>query len=121
MKNSTIPQAGRGAFARRPIRSGETIIPSPMINTWGRDLFNMSEEDLLKGINRKQLVYNYMWSHPESSLLLLPINAAVTINHASERGEKGRGPNAELKWSKTDKKSMYYQQSRLDELKKVRK
>ena len=62
-----------------------------------------------------------MWAHPESSILLFPIDTAFAINHASGRGYKSKNPNAELRWSQTDKKSMYYQQSRLEDLKRVRK
>ena len=120
VKDSTIPQAGKGAFARRPILLGETIIPSPMLNSWGRDIFNMDAEETPKGINKKQLVYNYMWSHPKSSLLLFPTNTAITINHASDRDSSKILPNAELRWSQTDKKSMYYLQTHLHDLKKVR-
>jgi len=120
VKDSTIPQAGKGAFARRPIARGTTIIPAPMLNSWGRDIFNITSEEIKHDVNTKQLIYNYLWTHPESSLLLFPVNTAIAINHASNRRFSRTRPNAELRFSRTDKKSMYYQQSHLEELKKVR-
>ena len=120
MKDSTIPQAGKGAFALRPIARGSTIIPAPMINSWGRQIFEVKADAARSGVNEKHLIYNYMWTHPESSLLLFPVNTAMTINHASSRGNSNFRPNAELQWSKKDKKSAYYQRSHLEDLKKVR-
>lgn len=127
VKESGIDQAGMGAFARRPIKKGHLIIPSPMLNSWGRDIFDISKKDIpkhLQDVNKKQLVYNYQWAHPDSSLLLFPTNTAITINHASDRRTNkkkksgGPKPNAKLRWSTTDKKSMYFLQKPLEDLKK---
>lgn len=110
-KASTIKQAGNGAFARRFIKKGQTIIPAPLIVTWGRDMFELNKPHLPQDINRKQLVYNYQYAHPDSSALFFPTNTAIMINHRKHQ------PNAEIRWSKTDKKSSYYLQRTLNDLK----
>uniref|UniRef100_A0A7S4JNF3 SET domain-containing protein n=1 Tax=Odontella aurita TaxID=265563 RepID=A0A7S4JNF3_9STRA len=112
-KASTIKQAGRGAFARRLIPKGETIIPAPLLCTWGRHMFDVPQKSQRGNINRKQLLYNYQLTHPESSVLFFPTNTAITINHSRER------ENARLRWSNTDRKSMYYLQRPIADLRKV--
>lgn len=94
----------------RLIPKGGTIIPAPLLCTWGRHMFDVRPAK--SDVTRKQLAYNYQYAHPESSLLFFPTNTAITINHHSER------TNAELRWSETDRKSMYYLQRPLEDLKK---
>ena len=77
-------------------------------------MFEISGEELQKDVNRKQLAYNYQYAHPESSVLFFPTNTAITINHHS------KAHNAVIRWSEKDKKSMYFLQRPLEELKKVR-
>ena len=67
--------------------------------------------------NRINLAYNYQYASPNSSVLFFPANTAITINHRSQRGWLGPKPNAELRWSRTNKKSMYYLQRPLEDLK----
>lgn len=116
-KDSTIKQAGKGAFARRFIKEGNVIIQSPLLLTWGRHMFEMNATHLPRDILRKQLIYNYQFAHPESSVLFFPANTAFMINHQSERTPGGISPNAEIRWSVSDKRSMYYLQRHLDDLK----
>jgi hypothetical protein len=107
---STIPEAGRGAFSTRQIKTGEIIVPVPMVAIANEDLMEMYaipegrvEEkftnfdkgaDLGTSIG-KQLAYNYCFGHQESSILLLPVGPMVTlVNH----GTNGKA-NAYLDWS----------------------
>eukprot|EP00560_Eucampia_antarctica_P004260 CAMPEP_0197838076 /NCGR_PEP_ID=MMETSP1437-20131217/34196_1 /TAXON_ID=49252 ORGANISM="Eucampia antarctica, Strain CCMP1452" /NCGR_SAMPLE_ID=MMETSP1437 /ASSEMBLY_ACC=CAM_ASM_001096 /LENGTH=655 /DNA_ID=CAMNT_0043445605 /DNA_START=42 /DNA_END=2006 /DNA_ORIENTATION=- len=116
-KRSTIEQAGQGAFARRYLPKDQIIIPAPLLNTWGRAEFDLREYNMAGNINKKQLIYNYQFAHPESSILFFPTNSAVLINHNSERMFNGSPPNAELRWSTSSKKSLYFLQRHLEDLK----
>lgn len=107
-KTSTISNAGRGAFATRDIKTGGIIAPVPTLHIADDELLQMfdiiqveDEEGKKSDIYDKnksrgqQLLLNYCFGHPESSLLLFPISPVVTqINHAPP--EKA---NARLSWS----------------------
>jgi len=118
VKESTIRQAGRGAFARRFIPKGSVIISAPLLCTWGRHMFDMNAPYLPEGINKKHLKLNYQLAHKDSSVFFFPINTAIAINHQSAKSKSGNSPNAEMRWSISDKKSLYYQQRTLEDLKK---
>lgn len=103
---STIPGAGRGAFANRQIAVGEVIAPAPMVHITDRTLLDIREPlppsvlgDEMEGVALsdavvgKQLLLNYCMGHNSSTMLLCSVGAGTAyINHASE-------PNAELRWS----------------------
>mmetsp|Transcript_8667 Transcript_8667/g.19052 ORF Transcript_8667/g.19052 Transcript_8667/m.19052 type:complete len:513 (-) Transcript_8667:185-1723(-) len=114
VKDSTINQAGKGGFARRQIKNNETIIPVKMLHVVeGRSVLrrrsNVKLQDASPGILAdKQVFYNYMYSHPKSSLFFMPVNAGIVINHSSARKNNGKLPNARLAWSQTDKKTKYF-------------
>jgi len=98
-KQSTIQQAGKGAFATRHILKGEVVSPAPLVHLRrehmeiydSRDIDNRKSKTWFDG---HQLVLNYCYGHPLSSILLFPY-APVTnyINHDSESA------NVELQWS----------------------
>ena len=115
-----MKQAGRGAFMRRFIAEGDVIIASPLLNNWGRQ--NLALHTNRTGVdgesNDMQLIYNYMYGHPESNLLLFPVTRSNMINHRSAKD--GSGPNAKVRWSPTDKKTQYYLQRHLADLRQVR-
>jgi SET domain len=108
-KPSTIPEAGRGAFATREIKKGQIIAPVPVLHVADEDttfMFDIiSKETESENIEfdfdmdkprGQQLLVNYCFAHPESSMLLCPASPLVSqINHASP--EKA---NARLTWSK---------------------
>eukprot|EP00522_Entomoneis_paludosa_P006884 CAMPEP_0172439204 /NCGR_PEP_ID=MMETSP1065-20121228/265_1 /TAXON_ID=265537 /ORGANISM="Amphiprora paludosa, Strain CCMP125" /LENGTH=625 /DNA_ID=CAMNT_0013187853 /DNA_START=20 /DNA_END=1897 /DNA_ORIENTATION=- len=118
---STVPEAGRGAFASRDVVKGEVISIVPTILFGKKDLMKMydivsvpDEED--KSKNKiaydkfkplgQQLGLNYAFGHPESTFLFLPTAPAVhLINHKSS-------PNAKLQWS--NHKVMYNDQATWD-------
>lgn len=80
----------------------------------------MNSSETPSGVNPTQLLMNYQLGHPNSSVLFLPINPLVGINHMSPRMPNGSPPNAELRWSEWDKKSHYYLQRPLEDLKEVK-
>jgi hypothetical protein len=107
---STIPSAGRGAFATQSFREGETITISPMLHIADKELLNMFPLQSLTKLNSqnmyfdydrsggsigKQLLINYCFGHPESSLLLFPLGSMVNlINHSLKNS------NAYITWSR---------------------
>jgi len=88
---------GLGLFAKRNLAKGENIISSPLTPIH-RDLMELFDDDPdeEKPVNNKQLMLNYVFGHPDSDLLLLPIGPMVNfINH--RRASDG-GANAEIRW-----------------------
>ena len=108
-KVSTIPEAGRGAFATRALKKGKVISPVPMLHIAKDDMtfmFDIIKQKLTGGQRSleydmdkprgQQLLVNYCFAHPESSMLLFPISSMMTqVNHAPP--EKA---NARVTWSK---------------------
>ena len=100
--NSTILHAGRGAFATRFIPKGGLVAPAPVIHFADKTALNMyNETRTIKGkIIKKneqlttQLIHNYMFGHPNSSVVLFPYSSNVAyINHHSTEF------NAKLQWA----------------------
>ena len=117
MKESTIKQAGNGAFARHDIVKGQTITAAPMLNLWDREILKMDTDRAKHDVNDKQLIYNYHYGNPNSTLLLFPLTRSVAINHRSVRSDPSRkGPNAKLRWSPTHKKTQFYLEGHINEL-----
>ncbi|CAJ1959111.1 unnamed protein product [Cylindrotheca closterium] len=96
---SRIPSAGWGAFATRRIQKGETITVSPMLHIADKEILNMypvGETSSSTQSIGKQMILNYCFGHPESSLLLFPLGSLATlINHQS-----GKSSNAYVTWSR---------------------
>ena len=105
---STIPQAGRGAFATRSIKEGGVITTTPLI-TLEREQLQLWEEvnAVDVGVQTKQeddkvlemvgyqLLLNYCYGHVNSSLILFPYSPSVNfINHGSIEDA-----NAVIRWS----------------------
>jgi len=116
---STVPYAGRGAFAARPIAEGHLVSPMPLVHIPHRrelDMYDLEEvinthtdETVLvrssdgnddgDGASAeptgKQLLLNYCFGHPESNVLLYPFGTASNfINHMP-----GDRANAKIVWS----------------------
>lgn len=100
---SNIIQAGRGAFAARPLRQGTIISGSPLLHIPHFRLFymydfskNETTDKWQRGDNVKgfQLKLNYCFGHNQSTLLLCPYGAGVNyINHNQTLA------NVRVKWS----------------------
>ncbi|VEU42814.1 unnamed protein product [Pseudo-nitzschia multistriata] len=110
---STIPHAGRGAFARRKIRKGAIVAPAPLIQISDRDIFTIygkkPEAEDKKGKEtywlatdhdnpiHHQLLLNYCFGHGESTLLLCPYGLMTShINHDAV------APNTRVAWAADD-------------------
>lgn len=97
---STIPEAGRGAFATRNLPMGTVIAPMPMLQIPNKELMNIYVMDDTQPIPEKpaigqQLIINYCYGHPESNMLLLPVGSMVNfINH-----QPAKQANAKIQWS----------------------
>lgn len=96
---STIPEAGRGAFATRTLPKGTVIAPMPMLHIPDKKLMNVYEldsdgqPDTESPPKGQQLAVNYCYGHFESNMLLLPVGPIVNlINHQAQ-------PNAKIQWS----------------------
>lgn len=99
---STIPNAGRGAFATRRIKAGGLVAPTPLLHIPTSEVLDMHElyftehGDWARSsdeVTGQQLLVNYCYGHPSSSMLFYPTGSAVGfINHADK-------PNAKLVWS----------------------
>jgi len=89
---STVPQAGRGAFATRSIMEGALITPMPLLRM-GKDKLRR-----FKGMIEitPQLSVNYSFGHPKSSILLLPY--APVVNFVNNHLDKSK-VNARIQWS----------------------
>ena len=99
---STIPGAGHGAFAKRHLPAGTIITGSPLHHITMQRLFEMYAHDF-DGKGRMyrtdqflgfQLLINYCFTHPSTSLHLCPYGAGVNyINHNKTRA------NVKLQWA----------------------
>ena len=113
LKPSTIRQAGRGAFTRRPLKEGSTIVSSPLLPIFNTHLLDDTGSDT---VNSKKLLLNYCLGHQNSSTLFLPTTMLTAINHAGD----GMSTNAKLVWATWDKKSSYYLRRPIEDLKQER-
>jgi hypothetical protein len=96
---STIPDAGRGAFASRLIPKGGLVAPGPVLHIPNSTVMTMYDIDPLTGERDaskepgKQLIVNYCFGHSKSTLLLCPYTSpSAYINHS-------RKPNARVVWA----------------------
>jgi hypothetical protein len=101
---SNIPHAGRGAFATRFIPKGGLVAPAPVVHVADKSTTNMYNEKIGRNgsivrdeteVINHQIIYNYMFGHPNSTVVLFPYssNVAYINHHATEY-------NAEVRWAK---------------------
>ena len=104
---STIRQAGRGAFATRFLSKGSPVASAPLIHVpRGKEVFRMYGHNVsatgewVRDLNRPtgyQLITNYCFGHPESTVMLSPYGPSVPfINH------KRWAPNVRIQWTNPD-------------------
>lgn len=116
---STVKQAGRGVFASRIIKNGGLVAPAPLIHIKDKKQLLMYDEipENRRGIiarnasspNHNQLLLNYCFGHPESTLSLSPYGMFTSlINHASLSSGK---VNAKVAWSKTMRSPQWKEQN----------
>jgi hypothetical protein len=111
---STIPQAGRGAFATRFIPMGGLVAPAPLIHFEKKrlimyDVDEVSEDQVVRNVSAPrhfQLLLNYCFGHANSTLLLSPYGTFTSlINHSS------KNPNARIEWAENMRHADWCQDS----------
>lgn len=99
---STIPNAGRGAFASRYLPKGTIVGYAPLIHVGelASDLMQWTYfRNSQKEYSKPELVINYSFGHGNSTVLLTPYGAGVNyINHASPPYK----PNVRIQWPKEE-------------------
>jgi hypothetical protein len=103
MGPSTIPQAGRGAFATRFLARDSIITGSPLLIILDRSYLHMYHSKTnAKGKHVRdttrlmghQLLLNYCYGHQDSNLLLIPYASGVNyINHNQTKA------NVKIQWT----------------------
>jgi hypothetical protein len=106
---------------RRALKHGTTIISTPLILTWGDSPMKMrtGRSAVPEGINTRLILENYQFKHPSADVYFLPITQVTAINHGSPRKESRNPPNAKIQWAQWHRKSVYYLQRPLDDLRNV--
>lgn len=102
---SNIEGAGRGAFATRFIPQGYLVAPAPLIHIPYKEAVLMHSPSKgivdddgfdvrnITDIIGKQLILNYCFGHPESTVLLCPYGSGTSyINHNHQ------SPNVKIIW-----------------------
>jgi SET domain len=97
---STIRQAGRGAFATRKLVKDSVAAPLPLIHVEDVKVFEMLEFSDIQTLktegvrNGMQLLLNYCFGHSKSSLLLCPYGPLTSlINHNQTQA------NVKVRWA----------------------
>jgi hypothetical protein len=118
IKESTVPHAGRGAFAKSSFDKDEIITAVPMIPILSEQLFQIYDTIETKDESKTtymydtskptgfQLMLNYAYGHFESTLHLLPVAPGVNfINHGPNPADAEadvKTANVYLEWSSHD-------------------
>ena len=95
------------------------MISAPAI-TASRSMFELNSTKIPFEINQQQLLLNYHFGQKNSSTLFFPLNHAFAINHNSKRKISGKAPNVRVQFSTDEKRSRYFLERSLSDLKKVR-
>jgi hypothetical protein len=96
---STISQAGRGAFAARNLPKGTVVGFSPLVHIGNaREILAIEYQTGRENYTIEDLIINYSFGHPNSTVLLTPYGAMVNyINHHRELANvKVQWPQKEL-------------------------
>lgn len=113
---STIPAAGRGAFATRDLAQGSIVAPLPVLPVTRREALDITRVRQISPTesvpsDSKQLLLNYCFGHPKSSVLLYSYSSQVNnINHSQKRA------NVKLQWSSANKE---HEALTLEDLEKI--
>ncbi len=113
MGKSSIPQGGYGAFAAKNLGAESIIAPAPLVPIKRHVLYMLLDDDDDDNDNddkstggetdeeevnyKQQLLLNYCFGHPQSSLVFFPYSSSVQyINHDNVN------PNAYIRWSDSE-------------------
>jgi SET domain len=100
---STIPFAGKGAFANKFLPNGTVVAPLPLLHMPRSSLYVYSDDgndgddpNSNQSMIHHELYLNYCFGHHESSVLLCPYGIGSSlVNHAGQEKQ----PNIRLQWS----------------------
>ena len=118
VKESTIEEAGNGAFSRRFLTKGSRVLVAPGLAAF-RDFHLLRLPDTSNS-TEPSLVYNYHFGHRDSSILFFPVSQMIAINHNSRAMPNGKAANAKIQFNTDDKRSRYLLNRPLEDIKKVR-
>ncbi len=125
MGRSTIPQAGMGAFAVRSMPEGSIVATTPVVTLY-RDLLKTAEKSK-QDTNDVQLLMNYCFGHPNTTLLMFPYSSTVHfINHGDQNvdnqdGKGGTTANSKIRWSHSEYQASELLEKSLEEMKELQK
>mmetsp|Transcript_26489 Transcript_26489/g.40975 ORF Transcript_26489/g.40975 Transcript_26489/m.40975 type:complete len:651 (-) Transcript_26489:54-2006(-) len=92
VRRSDLPDAGRGAFARKAFAMDDVLLPLPLLQLRRRDLVTDENSG-----TTNQLLLNYCFGDADSSMVLFPYSSTSNfINHSGEHS------NARLQWPESD-------------------
>ena len=106
-QRSTLPHAGYGAFASRKLPKGTIVGYAPLIHTGihGWKLYTIEynhdpkpkDQTTESKYSKPDLIINYSFGHPNTTVLLTPYGAMVNyINHSPDAA------NVRVQWPKQD-------------------
>lgn len=112
---SKLPHAGRGAFARWSIKTGEIVTAVPVLPIAKESLkvqrSKMATSETFRGW---QLLLNYVLGHGQSSIVLVPYGPMTSlINHGpTDRHGTQKNYTANLKWQWSESNTLIPLESR---------
>ena len=90
---SSLPQAGRGAFAVRPLSKGSIVSPWPLIHMSYRKRLAMNHTDGTMSPSEQQLI-NYCMGHKDTTMILCQYaTLSALVNHNQTQA------NVYLRWA----------------------
>ena len=93
--NSSRCFHSKGAFATRSLSEGSIVAPMPLVPL-SKFVLELDKDPTDGTYSNKQLLLNYCFGHPQSSLLFFPYSSTVHfINHSDD-------PNSFVRWSESD-------------------
>jgi hypothetical protein len=107
---STVSGAGRGAFAKRPIKTCDIVAPAPLLRL-NSSLLVMNNGEDTSTVPEMQLLTNYVFGSPlNEDVVFYPYGSGVNyINHASH--SSSNTANVKMAWSNKD----YHRAEELEE------
>jgi hypothetical protein len=98
---SSIADAGRGAFATYQFSKGAVITVSPLVQISNPQVLEFRERNHTNPNATHQLLFNYCYGHRKSELLLCPTTQVALMNHDSKRA------NVEIRWARNENMKDY--------------
>jgi hypothetical protein len=103
---STIPHAGRGAFANRSMKNGSVVAPVPVLPVSTKSMTMIKQHQDGRWIETQQLLTNYCYGNSQSTVMLCPYSDMVhLINHGGASNNNSNNAtqtaNVQLQWSTT--------------------